>query len=141
MPSATARLKKISGTTTSRPATPMTSSRLLARALPKSSDAPSVNSASGVATELRLRSGVSMRVGMGMRKYQSKNPASVPKMSGLSNTPFTMRQGELFSPPKIISAMVESTLNTGTTTATRSTAMEVSPSGYIIMTSGMPKMA
>ena len=78
-----------------------------------------------------------MRVGMGMRKYQSKNPASVPKMSGLSNTPFTMRQGELFSPPKIISAMVESTLNTGT----MSTAMEVSPSGYIIMTSGMPKMA
>ena len=52
-----------------------------------------------------------------------------------------MRQGELFSPPKIISAMVESTLNTGTTTATMSTAMEVSPSGYIIMTSGMPKMA
>ena len=66
----------------SRPATPMTSSRLLARALPKSSDAPSVNSASGVATEPRLRSGVSMRGGMGIRKYQSRNPASVPRMSG-----------------------------------------------------------
>lgn len=62
-------------------------------------------------------------------------------MSGLSNTPFTMRQGDPFSPANTMSATVESTLNTGTTTATMSTAMEVSPSGYIIMTSGMPKMA
>ena len=49
----------------------MTSNLILARALLKSSDAPNTNSASGVAMDPRLRSGVARREGRGMRKYLS----------------------------------------------------------------------